>query len=47
MGSRVGPDWQVQQGLKAGETVIVDGVQHLKPSVAVKATPLAAAQSGT
>src|SRR5450432_1457717 len=40
MGSRVGPDWQVQQGLKAGETVIVDGVQHLKPAVPVKATPL-------
>jgi membrane fusion protein, multidrug efflux system len=46
MGSRVGADWQVQQGLKAGDVVIVDGVQHLKPSVAVKATPLAAAQSG-
>jgi membrane fusion protein, multidrug efflux system len=46
MGSRVGADWQVQEGLKAGETVVVDGVQHLKPSAAVKATPLAAAQSG-
>jgi membrane fusion protein, multidrug efflux system len=46
MGSRVGADWQVQEGLKAGETVVVDGVQHLKPSAAVKATPLAVAQSG-
>jgi membrane fusion protein, multidrug efflux system len=47
MGSRVGPDWQVQQGLKAGETVIVDGVQHLKPALPVKATPLKlAVQSG-
>jgi membrane fusion protein (multidrug efflux system) len=45
-GSRVGADWQVQEGLKAGETVVVDGVQHLKPSAAVKATPLAVAQSG-
>jgi membrane fusion protein (multidrug efflux system) len=47
MGPRVGRDWQVQQGLKAGDTVIVDGVQHLKPGVPVKATPVAAeVQSG-
>jgi membrane fusion protein (multidrug efflux system) len=43
MGPRVGSDWQVQEGLKAGDVVIVDGVQHLKPAAAVKATPLAAA----
>ena len=48
MGPRVGPDWQVQQGLQAGDVVIVDGVQHLKPAVAVKATPMvAAAPAGT
>jgi membrane fusion protein (multidrug efflux system) len=47
MGLRVGSDWQVQQGLKAGDVVIVDGVQHVKPSAPVKATPMAAAvQSG-
>jgi membrane fusion protein, multidrug efflux system len=46
MGLRVGAEWQVQEGLKAGETVVVDGVQHLKPSAAVKATPLAVSQSG-
>src|SRR5215469_4466824 len=40
MGLRIGEDWQVEQGLKAGETVIVDGVQRLRPGVAVKATPL-------
>jgi membrane fusion protein (multidrug efflux system) len=45
MGPRVGSDWQVQQGLNAGDVVIVDGVQHLKPAAAVKATPLAAAAS--
>jgi membrane fusion protein (multidrug efflux system) len=45
MGPRVGSDWQVQQGLKAGDVVIVDGVQHLKPAAAVKATPMAAAAS--
>jgi membrane fusion protein (multidrug efflux system) len=46
MGLRVGSDWQVQQGLKAGDVVIVDGVQHVKPAASVKATPMAAVQSG-
>jgi membrane fusion protein, multidrug efflux system len=41
MGLRLGGDWQVQQGLKAGDVVIVDGVQRLKPGTPVKATPLA------
>jgi membrane fusion protein, multidrug efflux system len=40
MGLRTGTDWQVEQGLKAGEIVIVDGVQRLRPGMAVKATPL-------
>ena len=40
MGLRTGTDWQVEQGLKAGDIVIVDGVQRLRPGVAVKATPL-------
>jgi membrane fusion protein (multidrug efflux system) len=40
MGLRVGGDWQVQQGLKPGEVVIVDGVQRLKPGTPVKGTPL-------
>jgi membrane fusion protein (multidrug efflux system) len=43
MGPRLGADWQVQQGLKAGDVVIVDGVQHLKPAAAVKTAPPAAA----
>ena len=42
MGLRTGEDWQVEQGLKAGEVVVLDGVQRLHPGVAVKATPLAA-----
>jgi membrane fusion protein (multidrug efflux system) len=42
MGPRIGNGWQVQQGLKPGETVIVDGVQRLKPGAPVNATPLAA-----
>jgi membrane fusion protein, multidrug efflux system len=36
MGPRVGADWQVQQGLKAGDVVIVDGIQHLKIAAPVK-----------
>src|SRR6202521_4732793 len=40
MGPRIGNGWQVQQGLKAGDVVVVDGVQRLKPGSAVHATPL-------
>jgi membrane fusion protein, multidrug efflux system len=42
LGLRVGSDTQVQEGLKAGDVVIIDGVQHLKPSSLVKVTPMAA-----
>ncbi len=38
MGPRIGNGWQVQQGLKAGDVVVVDGVQRLKPGSAVHAT---------
>ena len=47
MGPRLGGDWQVQQGLKAGDVVIVDGVQRLKPGTPVKATPLPALPAPT
>jgi membrane fusion protein (multidrug efflux system) len=47
MGLRLGGDWQVQQGLKSGEVVIVDGVQRLKPGTPVKATPLPALPAPT
>jgi membrane fusion protein, multidrug efflux system len=39
MGPRVGPDWLVDQGLHAGDTVVIDGVQKLHPGVAVSVTP--------
>jgi membrane fusion protein (multidrug efflux system) len=44
MGARVGSDWLVEKGLAAGDTVIVDGVQRLKPGtpVDVQSTPAAA-----
>jgi membrane fusion protein (multidrug efflux system) len=41
MGPRIGNGWQVSRGLKAGDVVVVDGVQRLKPGAAVHATPLA------
>jgi membrane fusion protein (multidrug efflux system) len=41
MGLRTGEDWQVEQGLKAGDIVVVDGAQRLRPGILVKATPLA------
>ncbi|HSB96622.1 MAG TPA: efflux RND transporter periplasmic adaptor subunit [Spongiibacteraceae bacterium] len=40
MGARVGNDWIVASGLKAGEIVVVDGVQKLKPGTPVNAQPL-------
>ena len=44
MGPRIGNGWQVQEGLKAGDVVVVDGVQRLKPGSTVHATPLANAR---
>jgi membrane fusion protein (multidrug efflux system) len=47
LGLRVGSDMQVQEGLKAGDVVIVDGVQHVKPDSPVKITPMTpAGQNG-
>jgi membrane fusion protein (multidrug efflux system) len=40
MGARVGNDWIVASGLKAGETVVVDGAQKLRPGMPVNAQPL-------
>jgi membrane fusion protein (multidrug efflux system) len=40
MGPRIGRGWLVQQGLKGGDVVVVDGIQRLKPGVPVNATPL-------
>ncbi|WP_281783088.1 efflux RND transporter periplasmic adaptor subunit [Sinimarinibacterium flocculans] len=35
MGARVGGDWIVEEGLQAGETIVVDGLQRLRPGIAV------------
>jgi membrane fusion protein (multidrug efflux system) len=53
MGPRMGENWLVQSGLRPGEVVVVDGVQHLKPGVPVQvlspgsAPPPASAPAGT
>jgi len=35
-GAPVGPNWAVEEGIKAGETVIVEGVQKARPGQSVK-----------
>jgi membrane fusion protein, multidrug efflux system len=42
MGQQQGSDWVVEQGLKPGDVVVVDGVQKLRPGMRVQAQPLAA-----
>lgn len=41
VGARVGPDWVIESGLEAGEMVIVEGVQKVRPGAEV--TPQSAA----
>jgi membrane fusion protein (multidrug efflux system) len=42
MGQQQGSDWVVEEGLKPGDIVVVDGTQKLKAGVAVHSQPLAA-----
>lgn len=46
VGANVGADVVVESGLAAGEPVIVEGFQNLRPGAAVKATPAASLTSG-
>lgn len=39
LGTRVGELWVVEKGLKLGESVIVAGLQHVRPGMAVTAKP--------
>ncbi|HET9387411.1 MAG TPA: HlyD family secretion protein, partial [Gemmatimonadales bacterium] len=39
LGARVGDLWVVEKGLRFGENVIVVGLQHVRPGMAVTATP--------
>ena len=38
----IGPEWVIEQGLSAGDRVIVDGVQKVAPGMKVKPVPVAA-----
>ncbi|HEY2675659.1 MAG TPA: efflux RND transporter periplasmic adaptor subunit [Steroidobacteraceae bacterium] len=42
MGQQQGSDWVVEQGLKPGDVVVVDGAQKLRPGMRVQSQPLAA-----
>jgi len=39
VGARVGSDWVITSGLKAGEKVIVEGLQKIRTGVPVTAKP--------
>jgi membrane fusion protein (multidrug efflux system) len=41
MGQQQGSDWVVEQGLKPGDVVVVDGAQKLRPGMRVQSEPLA------
>jgi membrane fusion protein (multidrug efflux system) len=41
VGQTVGPNWLVTDGLKAGDKVIVEGLQNVKPGGDLKASPFA------
>src|SRR5271169_2770543 len=41
MGQQQGNDWIVEEGLKPGDVVVVDGTQKLKPGTLVQVQPLA------
>lgn len=46
MGARIGGDWLVEDGLKAGETIVVDGFQRLRPGAAVQPQPFSTPTAG-
>ena len=39
-GIRIGADWIISEGLKSGETVVVEGVQKVRPGAVVNPQPL-------
>jgi membrane fusion protein (multidrug efflux system) len=41
----VGDQWLVDEGLKPGDQLIVDGLQKIRPGVTVKAVPAATVTS--
>jgi membrane fusion protein, multidrug efflux system len=47
IGSAVGSDWVVESGLKAGDRVIVDGLQKVHPGMTVKPVPSEVAEGNS
>jgi membrane fusion protein, multidrug efflux system len=46
IGDAIDDKWVVTDGLKAGETVIVDGLQKIKPGITVKTVPFSESDEG-
>jgi len=46
VGDRTGSNWIIEDGLKAGETVVVEGTQKIKPGAVVNPKPYADKKSG-
>jgi membrane fusion protein (multidrug efflux system) len=46
LGDRVGQQWIITEGLKPGETVIVEGAQKVRPGMKVSAKPFTAETKG-
>ncbi len=42
-GARVGSDWVIDTGLVAGDVIVIEGMQKVRPGAKVKATPAPAA----
>ncbi len=47
IGGAVGSDWMVNSGLKAGDVVVVDGIQKVTPGMTVSPVPVETATNST
>ena len=47
VGDRVGNRWVIAEGLKRGERVVVEGIQKVRPGMAVNPKPFAADTADT
>jgi membrane fusion protein, multidrug efflux system len=46
VGPRVGTDWVIEDGLEAGQQVIIQGIQKVRPGVIVQPKPSQTAAGG-
>jgi membrane fusion protein (multidrug efflux system) len=46
VGQRVGPLWLIQEGVKAGDRVVVEGLQRIQEGMTVVAKPAPPAEAG-